>query len=648
MKRKAPQAKQLARKSTRNSIRIQNLAWQQREDLEDEEEELSREEESTMMVPSAPLGSEEFRRQMMTDDEDEAASTAGYQTIDDHSDGKAEKTPVTNANGAGAAEEETTVRIAAQPPTEERPNQHAKEPTGLVRGEQQLNPRPAEQAGPQPENSQQPVQEQQAADSQKDHLGSQQENSDDFIVSIDSQYSTPPESVTGNRTAASQLDSQLMNTQQSFDLACSTMLVNLDSSAAVEAVEETGWVSNETVHAFKYRFKAGVTDANKIAAFDLDGTLITPKSNATFSKDINDWKLKDGKLKKKIETLVKQGYNFVIFSNQMGVSYRFITLKQIKTKFENIVRHIGQPCVALLATGQDGGRKPAIGMLEFYRTINSTKLDLQKSFFVGDAMGRPKDHSAADLLFAFNCRMPFIAIESFLSGFEQPKLFTYEQLSRQRVPGYPVDPANIKTESRIMLKECSTDDREKEFFSCDELVDEIKSELVRIEEKEDRKLCVVLMIGLFGSGKSYFVRKFFESEYEVIEHEAGRGFEEDKRLFKNHLENRKLRIVIDYPNLDYNERKRWISLAKAEKAVIIGVHLDLHVDQCAHNVRFRSYYTDHDRKAPTPNQILKQHVNFRAPDYFEGFDWIYQLGFIPSFDVPQKKVYYSHFLYDKP
>lgn len=38
-------------------------------------------------------------------------------------------------------------------------------------------------------------------------------------------------------------------------------------------------------------------------------------------------------------------------------------------------------------------------------------------------MGRKGDHSAADVLFAFNCKIPFIPIESFLSGFERYSLF---------------------------------------------------------------------------------------------------------------------------------------------------------------------------------------------------------------------------------
>ena len=652
---------------------MQNAAWQ-REAVDDEEEEISRDEESTLVLPSSMSTAEQLRREMMTDDEEDATPA---ETTDDHTKTATSSKSKAAIGDQAAAKGDQAAAEGDQATANE--SQTAAETTG------RQPPIDDSQTDAQTESSQQTaLEEQQAVGSQngQSRLASQ-ENSDDFYVSIES-FSTPPESINihpesqaaGGQPPASinghpesqaavgqppasnnqQPNSQRPNSQQPVlnsqqlgsDLLGSSILASLDDEERTVtqnsddgAIEETGWVSAESVHAFKYKFKAGRTTKNKIAAFDLDGTLIVPKSNAKFSKDINDWKLKDAGLKKKIAGLVKEGYNFVIISNQMGVSYRFMTLKQVKTKFENIVRHIDQPCVALLCTSQDRGRKPAIGMLEFYRTINTTKLDLQQSFYVGDAMGRPRDHSAADLLFAFNCRMPFVAIESFLSGFEKPKLFTYEQLSKFKVPAYPIDPSKM-TQPQILTKKRTPDEADIDFFSCEELVDSIESKLA------DGQLCVLLLIGLFGSGKSHFAKKYLELNYHVIEHEAGAKFEDDRDLFQRHVAEGRKRIAIDYPNLDFKERKRWIDLAKAEKALVIGVHFDLPVDMCAHNVRFRSYYTDHDRKAPTPNQILKQHTAFRTPDFFEGFSQIYKLDFIPTFDVPQKRVYHSHFLYDKP
>ena len=625
MKRKAPQKIQTARKSTRSSIRMYNIARQQYlENFEDEEEEISRQEENAMI--SRPLRSEQLR-EMMTSDEDEVRSTAGDQS-------NVQKT-VSVATGSGDAIDEGST-------TEEENSQLTEVDAQTAQEEQheQIDLTIEEQVNPQNEKnpqSGQPVQNPNEANSQL-------ESSDDFIVSIESVYSTAPESTNGSRTATT---SQAIGASILEDLEDDNTTTPLEDS-----IEETGWVSEDTVHAFKYKFKTGVTDKNKIAAFDLDGTLITPKSGAKFAKDINDWKLNSGGLKKKIEALLKQGYNFVIFSNQMGVSLRFISLKQIKTKFENIVRHLDLPCVALFATSQDRARKPAIGMLEFYRTINVNKLDLQSSLFVGDAMGRPKDHSAADMLFAFNNKMPFIPIESFISGFEKAKLFEYKHLATFRVPSYPTDPATQKP-LRILLKKVEPADQKQdtEFFSCDDLVMEIKSNLKRVEELEGFKLTVILLIGLHGSGKSYFAKNHLEGDHdtdcEVIAHETGNGFEADKKQFESFVAANKRRIVIDYPNLDYAERKRWTSLAKANKAVLIGIHFDLQQDQCAHNVRFRAYYTDHDRKAPTLAQIIKQSNAFREPEYLEGFNWIYKLDFIPSFDVVQKRVYYTHFLLDK-
>jgi len=53
-----------------------------------------------------------------------------------------------------------------------------------------------------------------------------------------------------------------------------------------------------------------------IAGFDLDGTIIIPKSGRKFPIDENDWKIIDNKIINTIHNL--SGYNIVIFTNQLG------------------------------------------------------------------------------------------------------------------------------------------------------------------------------------------------------------------------------------------------------------------------------------------------------------------------------------------
>ncbi len=62
------------------------------------------------------------------------------------------------------------------------------------------------------------------------------------------------------------------------------------------------------------------------------------------------------------------------------------------------------PFYAFAALGYGFYRKPNAGMwTEFLRLVGGGPVDLSRSFFVGDAAGRPADFSACDRQFAANC-----------------------------------------------------------------------------------------------------------------------------------------------------------------------------------------------------------------------------------------------------
>ena len=58
----------------------------------------------------------------------------------------------------------------------------------------------------------------------------------------------------------------------------------------------------------------------KLAAFDLDGTLIRNKSDRAFSINSDDWTPFNGKVFKIVQKFHDEGYRIVIFSNQAGIS----------------------------------------------------------------------------------------------------------------------------------------------------------------------------------------------------------------------------------------------------------------------------------------------------------------------------------------
>lgn len=57
----------------------------------------------------------------------------------------------------------------------------------------------------------------------------------------------------------------------------------------------------------------------QIAAYDLDGTIITTKSEKIFPKDVDDWKIFPY-VASKLNSLHQDDYKIVFFTNQNGIS----------------------------------------------------------------------------------------------------------------------------------------------------------------------------------------------------------------------------------------------------------------------------------------------------------------------------------------
>ena len=81
----------------------------------------------------------------------------------------------------------------------------------------------------------------------------------------------------------------------------------------------------------------------KIAAYDMDKTLIKTISGLEFPKDANDWQLLYAEIPGKIKKFYEDGYKIVILSNQASLGTGKITLKDFKLKIERLVKKIGVP-----------------------------------------------------------------------------------------------------------------------------------------------------------------------------------------------------------------------------------------------------------------------------------------------------------------
>ncbi|ODV79748.1 PNK3P-domain-containing protein [Suhomyces tanzawaensis NRRL Y-17324] len=188
----------------------------------------------------------------------------------------------------------------------------------------------------------------------------------------------------------------------------------------------------------------------KIAAFDLDGTLVNTKFGLSFARGPNDWKWWSPSSREKssvtteIKTLLKEDYLLVIFTNQGGViadksKKSYINFVQrVNAIVEDLKKKLDDDSIDVLvyaspkrpASGKSSPkelhermRKPSTGMWnemeKFLNTFGS--VDKALSFFVGDAAGRPGDHLDSDLMFARELEIEFKVPEGIFQHEESNK-----------------------------------------------------------------------------------------------------------------------------------------------------------------------------------------------------------------------------------
>ncbi|KAI9780872.1 MAG: hypothetical protein M1839_006499 [Geoglossum umbratile] len=195
---------------------------------------------------------------------------------------------------------------------------------------------------------------------------------------------------------------------------------------------------------------------HRIAGFDLDSTIIKSASGNKFGKDASDWKWWNDVVPPTLKSLHTEGYLLVIFTNQGAVSLKSDSkivkrdqknLATFKGKVTASLNRLDLPVSVYAATRRDKYRKPRNGMWEEMLQdydLSSSSLDLEGSFFVGDAAGRPaadggsRDFSCCDRDFAANIGIQFHTPEEFFLK-EAPKSFTrdFDPAAYCNKPGLP-------------------------------------------------------------------------------------------------------------------------------------------------------------------------------------------------------------------
>ena len=233
----------------------------------------------------------------------------------------------------------------------------------------------------------------------------------------------------------------------------------------------------------------------KMAIFDYDWTLVKPKTNGTFSKNEDDWMWLTKKVPDVLIDYYKNGYCIVIVSNQTKMTE--MKVNQIK----NALSTLQIPFIIAVAYEEEF-KKPK--RIMFDMIIGDKKIDMDKSLYVGDALGRQGDWSDVDKLFAEN----------------------------------------------VGLKKILSPD---DLFSMDDAKE--------IVVKENKNTEIIVMVGYPGSGKSTISDSFNKNKYKVV---SGDEFLTSKKMIieaKKHIE-KGFSVIFDATNPTIEKRKEYVDLAK--------------------------------------------------------------------------------------
>ncbi|GAA5975452.1 hypothetical protein JCM10908_005167 [Rhodotorula pacifica] len=366
--------------------------------------------------------------------------------------------------------------------------------------------------------------------------------------------------------------------------------------------------------------------SSKVAAFDIDGTLIVPRDGRKFPKNETDWQWLNNKVVPKLRELHQAGFAIVLISNQAGNS-------SAQTKFKNkmplICRVLDIPVRVFAAWGYDEYRKSSTGMWDaFVRDFNGgVPVDYEQSFYVGDAAGRQGDHNDTDRKLAINCGLPFFTPEEFF-------------LDRPAMP-YTLkgwDPSTHDHEAPLFLPTSSP------------LLPRRNSEF-----EDEHPPEVVIFVGFPGSGKtSFFKTHFAPKGYVHINQDTLRSRPACLNLLQSCLSSTPPKsCVIDNTSPSRSVRSEYLSLIRSSfpGVKVRCFYFTAPIQLAMHNSVYRALCEPVDKGNGKVRDVLPLiaftsfRSNLEIPSMDEGFDEIKKIHF--KFEgTPEQRQKWTRWLAD--
>ncbi|KAL0230705.1 hypothetical protein PCE1_004261 [Barthelona sp. PCE] len=377
-------------------------------------------------------------------------------------------------------------------------------------------------------------------------------------------------------------------------------------------------------------YSPGAVLSTKIAAFDLDDTLISALGKSAFAKRPEDHEFIGSS--SKLQRLVADGYTIVIYSNQRGVSTGRTTLDFLKKKIR-FVSSFFPPFIGFFALEDCYYRKSGPGMHYLYmknfsalgesapsRRHMSLELDDSLfadeavlmadpgSFYVGDAAGRSaakgkkKDHAITDLLFALNAKLEFYTPEQYWGRHDD------------RVIAEPTFNPSLALQASDVFEGMNA---------------------LPLPDFESNPTLFV-MIAVAASGKSTVCEYLEEKGVVRVSRDILGSMEKCEEQAESVLMCGKS-AVIDNTNVDIASRSQWINLAKRLGVPVVGLRMSVAQGMSLHLNRMRKKLQSFGRLGDKYNAvptfvIIKQSNAMEMPTRKEGFNSVIQVPLKLSFE----------------
>lgn len=335
-----------------------------------------------------------------------------------------------------------------------------------------------------------------------------------------------------------------------------------------------------------------------VCGFDLDDTLIMTKSGKKFAVNAADWQWWNPSVPAKLKELAGLGHKLVVFTNQKGLGTGTSPPADFMTKLDAIQASLGLPLLVLAATGSDTFRKPMTGLWQSMvaRFNGGVAPDLSKSFYVGDAAGRPalkkvkKDFSDTDFKLALNLGVHFQTPEEHFLGLKDGAD------GRPQPTSFDFDPRKLGSQSGAQPD--------------------------GLGPRTDGKPEVIVVVGAPGSGKSSLAISRFpnyvRANQDILKkkEKCAQVCEESLRAGKS--------VIVDNQNRDAATRKLYVDVAKKLGVPVRAVLVNVPKDMCFHLNFFRDLKPQNDEeraKAHVPSMIIHAYYkNVQPPVKAEGFE----------------------------